>query len=75
MYPVVDETFVDAAAERTMALVQQVVTAVRNLRSEYRVGPGVPLDVMVMSADAATRAEVEATPTSSRASGGCASSR
>jgi valyl-tRNA synthetase len=60
MYPAVDETLIDAAAERSMALVQQVVTAVRNLRSEYRVGPGVQLDVTVMSADAATRAEVEA---------------
>ncbi|HEX2570737.1 MAG TPA: valine--tRNA ligase [Polyangia bacterium] len=60
MYPVADDTLIDAAAERSMALVQQVVTAVRNLRSEYHVGPGVPLDVTVMSADAATRAEVEA---------------
>jgi valyl-tRNA synthetase len=33
---------------------------VRNLRAEYRLAPGAPLDVLVMSADAATRESVTA---------------
>jgi valyl-tRNA synthetase len=45
MYPVANAGLVDEEAERRMSLLQNVVVAVRNLRSEYNVAPSVALSV------------------------------
>jgi valyl-tRNA synthetase len=45
MYPVADENLIDETAEREITLMQEVVGAVRNLRAEYNIGPGVRLAV------------------------------
>jgi valyl-tRNA synthetase len=47
MYPVADSGLVDEVAERKIALVQNVVVAVRNLRAEYNIPPSAKLDVTV----------------------------
>jgi valyl-tRNA synthetase len=46
-YPAIDGGRVDAAAERRMGAVMGVVTAVRNIRGEMRVAPGVSLTVTI----------------------------
>ncbi|MCA1663874.1 MAG: class I tRNA ligase family protein, partial [Myxococcales bacterium] len=51
MYPVADASLVDEAAERQMALIQDVIVAVRNLVSEYNVKGKV--DVTVQAPEAA----------------------
>jgi valyl-tRNA synthetase len=51
MFPVADSALADETAEREMALLQGVVTAVRNLRAEYNVAPSAPLDVTVLAGD------------------------
>jgi valyl-tRNA synthetase len=40
LFPVVDERYDDAEAERAMGLLQGVISAVRTLRAEYNVPPG-----------------------------------
>ena len=42
-YPKVVRRQVDAAVEREMAVVMDVVTAIRNIRGEMRVAPGATL--------------------------------
>jgi valyl-tRNA synthetase len=51
LYPVVDEHYLDEAAEKAMALLQGVIVAVRNLRAEYRISPGTPVDVVIHAAE------------------------
>jgi valyl-tRNA synthetase len=51
MYPVADGSLVDETAERQIALTQDVVVAVRNLRAEYNIGPSVKLDVTIQCKD------------------------
>jgi valyl-tRNA synthetase len=46
-YPRVGRGGVDAAAERDMGLVMGAVMAVRNIRGEMRIAPGVPLAVTI----------------------------
>jgi valyl-tRNA synthetase len=50
MFPAADPALVDERAEREMAIVQAVVTAVRNLRAEYNVPPSAALDVTLQAA-------------------------
>jgi valyl-tRNA synthetase len=45
MYPVADSSLVDEVAERQVALVQEVVVAVRNLRAEYNIAPSAKLSL------------------------------
>jgi len=59
LYPMADPSLVDDEAERTLGLVQAVVTAVRATRAEYRLPPAAPLEVTAMSADPGTRARLE----------------
>jgi valyl-tRNA synthetase len=47
MYPVADQGLIDEAAEKTIATLQGVVTAIRNLRAEYNVPPSAHVDVTV----------------------------
>jgi valyl-tRNA synthetase len=51
MYPVADASLVDDAAEKQMALIQEVIVAVRNLKAEYNVTGKV--DVTVQAHEAA----------------------
>jgi valyl-tRNA synthetase len=51
MYPVPDAALIDDAAEQQMELVQRIVVAVRNLRSEYNV-TSAPLDITVQGTEA-----------------------
>jgi valyl-tRNA synthetase len=59
MYPVADASLVDEVAEREMALIRDVVVAVRNLRSEYNVAPSKELDVTVQLQSADSKATLE----------------
>jgi valyl-tRNA synthetase len=54
LYPMADERFADAEAEKQMGLVIDVAVAVRGLRSEYNVPPSQTVEV-VLRADAAER--------------------
>ncbi len=56
MYPVADASLVDEAAERQMALLREVVTAIRNVRAEYNVAPSVQLEVTAQLASEEARA-------------------
>jgi valyl-tRNA synthetase len=38
-YPLADERLVDEAAERDFALAQEIITGIRNIRTEYKVEP------------------------------------
>ena len=49
-YPSGDATAIDADAEGRMALVRDVVVAVRNVRAAYRVNPGLRIPVRVRAA-------------------------
>jgi valyl-tRNA synthetase len=60
MYPVADSSLIDETAEKQLDLVRSVVTAVRNLRSEYNVPPSARLDVTVISSNDETRQVLEA---------------
>jgi valyl-tRNA synthetase len=50
-WPVVDESLLDEAAEREMAMVQSVITVVRTVRNEMHVAPGQKADVVIVPAD------------------------
>ena len=52
--------FADADAEREMALLHEVVYAVRNIRGEMKITPGVPASVMLVCPDAAARRVLKA---------------
>jgi valyl-tRNA synthetase len=49
-YPRVLRGQVDATAERDMAAVMEAVVAIRNIRGEMRIAPGVPLSVTIRPA-------------------------
>jgi valyl-tRNA synthetase len=59
LYPVADRRYLDDEAEQQMALLMDVVTAVRNLRAEYNVPPGAQVEVVLRSADPGRRALLE----------------
>jgi valyl-tRNA synthetase len=50
-YPKPDESRYDAEAERQFAVVQGIVRAVRNARTEFRIEPQKPLETLVDAAD------------------------
>jgi valyl-tRNA synthetase len=60
-YPRPARNLVDAAAERDMAMLMGVVTAVRNIRGEMRIPPGTMLSVTI-KADGAEAALLRAHP-------------
>jgi valyl-tRNA synthetase len=56
MYPVADESLIDADSERRVEALRAVITAVRNLRSEYNVPMSAQIPVTIIAAtDAASR--------------------
>lgn len=59
-YPKVVRRRVDAEAEREMEVVKGVVTAIRNIRGEMRVAPGVTLSAIVKPGPTAPAALVRA---------------
>jgi valyl-tRNA synthetase len=59
LYPTQDSSAIDEAAEATMALVQEAIVAVRNIRSEYNVGPAAPLEVTIVAPDGRARSRLE----------------
>jgi valyl-tRNA synthetase len=59
MYPVADTSLVDEKAEREMALVQGVIGAIRNLRSEFNVPPSAILKTRLLQGAPETRAVLE----------------
>ncbi|MFH0810462.1 MAG: valine--tRNA ligase [Pseudomonadota bacterium] len=50
----------DEAAEDEVALLQQAVAAVRNIRAEMNINPGAEMEAVFLSADAAKRAVLKA---------------
>ncbi len=65
----------DPEAETQMAILQEMLGAVRNIRSEYNVEHGRKIEVQVRSADAALRAALAAEGESARRLGGIADLR
>ncbi|HEY3352792.1 MAG TPA: class I tRNA ligase family protein, partial [Polyangia bacterium] len=59
LFPSPDPSFIDAEAEKAMALLMDVVVAVRNLRSEYRISPAASVEVVVHAGEDANRALLE----------------
>jgi valyl-tRNA synthetase len=50
-----DQAQIDERAEREMALVIEVITRLRNIRSTFNIAPSIPLKAQIAPADAATR--------------------
>jgi len=46
-WPKPDTGFIDAEAEQSFALIQQVVSALRNIRAEAGIAPGKPIEVRI----------------------------
>ncbi len=65
----------DPEAETQMSILQELLGAVRNIRSEYNVEHGRKIEVLVRSADAALRAALAAEGESARRLGGIADLR
>src|SRR5580658_1766766 len=55
-YPVVDEKQIDLGAETEMAILQDLIVSVRNLRAELKVEPKVRVPIEVFAHDPAMRA-------------------
>ncbi len=58
-YPQVNEKQVDLAAETSMAIVQDLIVAVRNLRAELKVEPKQKVPIQVFAPDAAIKSLLE----------------
>jgi valyl-tRNA synthetase len=58
-YPAADEGQIDLAAETEMAILQDLIVSIRNLRAELKVEPKVKIPVEVFAPDAAIRAMLE----------------
>jgi valyl-tRNA synthetase len=58
-YPQPDEKQVDLAAETEMAILQDLIVSVRNLRAELKVEPKVKVPIEVFTADAGIRKLIE----------------
>jgi valyl-tRNA synthetase len=58
-YPKADESQVDLAAETEMAVLQDLIVSVRNLRAELKVEPKVKVPIEVYAHEAATRTMIE----------------
>src|SRR5260370_12259022 len=59
MYPFPDANLLDVRAEHDMETLKDVVVAVRNLRSEYNIAPGLKLDVTVQADEPSVRELLE----------------
>ncbi len=58
-YPVAEETQIDLAAETKMAILQDLIVTVRNLRAELKVEPKVKVPIEVFAHEAEIRAMME----------------
>jgi valyl-tRNA synthetase len=58
-YPQADETQFDLAAETEMAILQDLIVSVRNLRAELKVEPKVKVPIEVFAPEAEIRAMIE----------------
>ncbi len=58
-YPVADEAQIDLAAETGMAVLQDLIVSVRNLRAELKVEPKVKVPIELFVQDPAIRAMIE----------------
>jgi valyl-tRNA synthetase len=58
-YPAADESQIDLAAETEMAVLQDLIVSVRNLRAELKVEPKVKVPIEVFAHEAATRRMIE----------------
>ncbi len=58
-YPAADEGQIDLAAETEMAILQDLIVSIRNLRAELKVEPKVKIPVEVFAPDAAIRGMLE----------------
>ena len=57
-WPVADPTLVDKSAEKDIALLQSVVTAIRVVRAEYKVSPATKIKAVVTARDAGPPASI-----------------
>jgi len=62
-WPTPEKRYVDRKAEQTIALMQQVIMAVRNIRATFGIAPTQPLHVYCATANADARKTLEATAT------------
>jgi valyl-tRNA synthetase len=58
-YPQADETQIDLAAETEMAILQDLIVSVRNLRAELKVEPKVKVPVEIFAPEAGVRKMIE----------------
>ncbi|MBI1739881.1 MAG: valine--tRNA ligase [Candidatus Koribacter versatilis] len=58
-YPAADEAQIDLAAETEMAVLQDLIVSVRNLRAELKVEPRVKVPIEVFAHEPATRRMIE----------------
>jgi valyl-tRNA synthetase len=58
-YPAADESQIDLAAETEMAVLQDLIVSVRNLRAELKVEPKVKVPIEVFAQESAIRAMIE----------------
>jgi len=58
-YPLADDKQIDLAAETDMAILQDLIVSVRNLRAELKVEPKVKVAIQIFTADSAIRKLVE----------------
>src|ERR1700722_2319072 len=58
-YPQADETQIDLAAETEMAILQDLIVSVRNLRAELKVEPKVKVPIEVFAAESDIRRMIE----------------
>jgi valyl-tRNA synthetase len=58
-YPAADDTQIDLAAETEMAILQDLIVSVRNLRAELKVEPKVKVPIEVFAHEPAIRAMLE----------------
>ena len=59
-YPTADEGFIDAKAEKQMAVVIEIVRAIRNTRAEFRVEPARWIEALVAAAETKPAIETQA---------------
>ena len=50
-YPVADESKINPSAEKEMEFVQNIITAIRNIRGEMNIPPSKPIDVYIKTSE------------------------
>ena len=68
-YPQADEKQIDLAAETEMAILQDLIVSVRNLRAELKVEPKVKVPIEVFAHEPAIRTMIEQNLRRGRAAG------